>query len=79
MGGVLVNQNTLKALKDTIFADEHICHKIDDFMCDEIFTIENKDVDRWYTDDMKNHIKKIAPEFVLKHLDAIFETNPKGM
>ena len=79
MGGVLVNQNTLKALKDTIFADEHICHKIDDFMCDEIFTIENKDVDRWYTDDMKNHIKKIAPEFVLKHLDAIFEAIPKGM
>ena len=79
MGGVLVNQNTLKALKDTIFADEHICHKIDDFMCDEIFTIENKDVDRWYTNDMKNHIKKIAPEFVLKHLDAIFEAIPKGM
>ena len=79
MGGVLVNQNTLKALKDTIFADEHIVHMIDDFMCDEIFTIENKDVDRWYTDDMKNHIKKIAPEFVLKHLDAIFEAIPKGM
>ena len=79
MGGVLVNQNTLKALKDTIFAEERICHKIDDFMCDEIFTMENKDVDRWYTDDMKNHIKKIAPEFVLKHLDAIFEAIPKGM
>lgn len=79
MGSVLVNQNTAKAIKEGLFAEEHITHEIEDFLHDKVFSMENKDVDRWYIEDMKNYVKSIAPEFVLKHLDKIFEVIPNGM
>ena len=73
MGGVLVNNDMHKAIDTGLRVKDYVAHKIYDFYEDNLFCTNEKRIDLYDVQCMKEYVRAIAPDYVLPYIDEIFD------